>query len=277
LKTGIPANDKKIVFRSALKQIHTMTTGVALSGGGARGIAHLGALKAITEFGITPHAMSGVSSGAILGALFCGGISPDEILEILLKSSLFRYLRPSWRKSGFLNMERFEALYIRYLPVKTFEELNVKLYVSAADLNEGKSIFFSKGELIKPIMASSCMPILFAPIKIEDKLLVDGGIINNLPVEPLLAEHNLIIGVHCNPTNREFQVSGLKSMIERTFHLTLAVNVKERYKYADIFIEPPKLTNYNIFDIKEAKAIFNIGYNHAITILREWEQTRGHF
>jgi len=249
-----------------------MRTGIALSGGGARGIAHLGMLKALEEYGIKPNTISGVSSGAILGALFCSGINPDTILEILLKSSLYRYLRPSWRKSGFLNIERFERLYLKYLPVTKFKDLKIKLVVSATDINEGKTVYFSEGSIIKPIMASACMPILFAPVKVGKKLLVDGGIINNLPVEPLLANHDLIIGGHCNPTNHAFSVNGMKSLIERTLHLSLAVNVKERVKYCDIFIEPPQLAQYTIFDIKEAQVIFQIGYIHTLDILKQSEE-----
>lgn len=246
--------------------------GLVLSGGGARGLSHLGALQAILEAGITPSIISGVSSGAIIGTFFASGVMPDYLLEILIKSNLFRYVRPAWSKFGFLKIERFLPLYEAHLPVKTFEELQIPMFVSAAELKEGKTIFFSKGDIVKPLLASSCMPVLFVPMEIDSRRFVDGGIINNLPVEPLLGQCDLIIGVHANPTNKKFKVGGIRSMIERTFHLAIAMNVKERVQYCDIFIEPPELANYTIFDMRFAKDIFDVGYKHARKVLAESDE-----
>src|SRR5690606_31809376 len=122
-------------------------------------------------------------------------------------------------KFGFLNIKKLSSIYKQYLPVETFEQLPNKLYISAADISEGKTIFFSNGELIKAVLASSCLPVLFAPVEIDNRLMVDGGVINNLPVEPLIGQCDLIIGVHVNPTNTQFNIRSMKSMIERTFHL----------------------------------------------------------
>lgn len=241
--------------------------GLVLSGGGARGLSHLGVLKALLEAGITPSMISGVSSGAIIGTFFASGVMPEYLLEIIIKSNLFRYVRPAWSKFGFLSIERFLPLYEQYLPVKTFEELQIPMIISATELKEAKTIFFSEGDIVKPILASSCMPVLFVPMHIEDKRFVDGGIINNLPVEPLLGRCDVIIGAHANPTNKKFRVAGIRSMIERTFHLAIATNVKERIHHCDIFIEAPELARFTIFDMKNAKEIFQIGYKHAKAVL----------
>lgn len=240
-----------------------MKIGLALSGGGARGLAHLGVIKAIEEAGLKITMISGVSSGAITGTLYAAGLKPEFILEIIIRANLFRYIRPAWSKFGFLDIERFVKLYKIHLPVKTFEDLKIPVFISAADFREGRTTFFSEGELLKPLLASSCLPVIFAPIKIGDRHYVDGGIINNLPVEPLLGPNDFIIGVHANPTNRNYKIEGFKSMIERTFHLSLALNVKERVKYCDLFIEPTKLSEYTIFDLAHARDIFSIGYEHA--------------
>ena len=243
--------------------------GITLSGGGARGIAHLGALAALEEAGLKPHIVSGVSSGAIIGALYAYGMRPQFILETLLKTSIFRYLRPAWSKIGFLNIERLIKIYKKYLPTHTFEELSCKLYISAADIREGKTVFYSEGNLINAILASSCLPVLFAPIEIDNKLMVDGGVINNLPVEPLIGQCDLIIGVHANPTNTQFNIRSIKSMIERTFHLAVAMNVKERIKYCDLFIEPPDLAHFSIFEISKAKEIYQVGYDYTRKVIAE--------
>ena len=161
------------------------------------------------------------------------------------------------------------AIYKLHLPVKTFEELKIKLYISAADIGEGKTSYFSQGDLIKAILASSCLPVLFAPVEMDGKLMVDGGIINNLPVEPLVGQVDLIIGIHVNPTNPQYQISSIKSMIERTFHQAVSTNVKERIKYCDVFIEPVELGNHNIFDISRAKEIYDIGYHCTRKVINE--------
>lgn len=248
-----------------------MKIGLTLSGGGARGVAHLGTLKAFDEWGIKPSMISGVSSGAIIGALYGSGLKPEYILEALINSKLYRYLRPAWSKFGFLDIERFLKLYKIHLPVETFEELNIKLFISAADLKEGKTVYFHEGPLLKPILASSCLPVLFNPVSIGEKQYIDGGMLNNMPVEPLLGHNDFIIGVNCNPTNKEFRIEGMRSVIERTFHLMLSLNVKERIKHCDIFIEAPELASYTIFDIRDARDIFKLGYEHTIKALKESE------
>jgi NTE family protein len=245
-----------------------MKIGLALSGGGIRGVAHLGVLAALEENGLKPQIISGVSSGAIIGTLYAYGMSPQEILENLIKTKIFRYMRPAWSRFGFLNIQKLEAIYRLYLPVKTFEELPIKLIISAADIQEGKTVFFSKGDLLKPILASSCVPVIFAPLEMNNKLMVDGGVINNLPVEPLIGECDFIIGVHVNPTNTKHKINSIKSMIERTFHLAIAGNVKERIKHCNLFIEPPELADYNIFEISKARDIYRIGYEYALEIIK---------
>lgn len=248
-----------------------MKIGLTLSGGGARGIAHLGVLKAFDEWGIKPTVISGVSSGAIIGALYGAGLEPELIVETLINSKLHRYLRPAWSRFGFLNIEKFIKLYQLYLPVKTFEELKIKLFISAADLKEGKTVYFHEGPILRPILASSCLPVLFNPVSIGDRQFIDGGMLNNLPVEPLLGHTDFIFGVNCNPTNKQFNVAGMRSVLERTFHLMLSINVKERIKYCDIYIEPPGLSNYTIFDLKDAREIYKIGYEHTIEVLKSQE------
>jgi NTE family protein len=244
-----------------------MKIGIALSGGGARGIAHLGVLKALLEKGIRPDIISGVSAGALVGTLYASGLEPDQIMEMLLKTNLYRYVRPAWSRYGFLNIQKLIAIYKLFLPIKNFEDLNIPVIISAADIREGKTIYFSEGDIVKAVLASTCIPILFAPIEMDGKLMVDGGIINNLPVEPLIGQCDLIIGVHTNPNNQQYKIKSIKSMIERTFHLAIYNNVKERVKYCDLFIEPPDMVNYGIFEVSRGKEIFDTGYRYARKML----------
>ncbi|HEY8402364.1 MAG TPA: patatin-like phospholipase family protein [Cytophagaceae bacterium] len=246
--------------------------GLVMSGGGARGVAHLGAIKAFEERGLKPDIISGVSSGAIVGALYASGMKPEQVMELLVKTKIYRYIRPAFSKFGFLNIEKLLRIYQLHLPIKTFEELYLRLYISAADLREGKTVYFEEGDLIKAILASTCLPVIFAPLEVDNRLLVDGGIMNNLPVEPLIDTCELILGVHVNPANPNFKVSSIKSMIERTFHLAIQNNVRQRAPFCHIFIEPPELIKYGLFDIAKAEEIFKLGYTHACNVLKESEK-----
>jgi NTE family protein len=246
-----------------------MKTGLVLSGGGARGIAHLGAIQALLDNGIKPDIISGVSAGAIVGALYGAGMMPEEILEKLIKTKIFRYIRPAWSRFGFLNIQKLMAIYRLYLPLKTFEELKLPVIISAADIIQGKTIYFTEGDLIKAMLASTCIPLLFAPVKMDNMLMVDGGIINNLPVEPLTQDCDLIIAVHCNPSNRSYKPKGMKSMLERSFHLSISNNVRERIQYCDLFIEPPGLANIGLFEISKAREIYKMGYDETIKVFEQ--------
>jgi len=248
-----------------------MKIGLVLSGGGARGVAHLGAIQALLERGIKPKLISGVSSGAIVGALYASGMQPREILDTLIKARVFRYIRPAWSQVGFFNIERLITIYKLHLPVSTFEDLQIPLTISASDLKEGVSVYFSKGDLIHPILASSCVPVIFKPMEFNDAMLVDGGVLNNLPVEPLIAHCDFIIGVHANPPHVDFKIKSFKSMLERTFHLAIQNNVRERIKYCDLFIEPPMLKNYGLFEISKAEEIYKIGYEYTCKVLTDSE------
>jgi NTE family protein len=251
-----------------------MKIGMALSGGGARGIAHLGVLKALKEQGIEPDMISGVSAGAITGALYAVGYQPDEVLEIFITTKMFRFLRPAMSKMGLLKMEKTDELYLKYLTGNSFDNLKIPLIVSATNLNEGETVYFSQGELIKPVQASSCIPVLFEPIRFNGCTYVDGGILNNLPVEPLLDTCDCIIGVHSNPYDPKQPLNSMRTVMERTLLLAVQYNVKERIKCCDLFIEPAGLRRFTTFDIAKAREIFEIGYQHTMEMAPQIEELK---
>ncbi|WP_439883003.1 patatin-like phospholipase family protein [Pontibacter sp. MBLB2868] len=242
-----------------------MRVGLALSGGGARGIAHLGVLKALDELGIKIDMISGVSSGAIAGVLYAAGFKPDQILVLIKELSIFKIVRPSFGKIGLLHLEEVEKLYTRHLGAGvTFEELNIPVVISATEMNEGVTTYFSSGELIKPLLASSAVPILYNPIEYQGKLLNDGGLLNNLPVDPLLNNCDVKIAVHVNPINHQAHVTTLRGMIERTVLLAINNNVKLRLHMCDFLLEPQELKYYRLTNFRKADEIFDIGYRYTL-------------
>ncbi len=241
--------------------------GVALSGGGVRGIAHLGVLKALTESGIFPTKVSGTSAGAIVGAMFCEGYTPEEILKIIVETNYFKFMRPAISLTGFLKMDYVGNLFKLYLDHNDFAKLKIPLTVAATDIKKGKVRYYSEGELIRPIMASSCIPGMFDPIVIDDKYLVDGGVLNNLPVEPLEGVCDYVIGLNCNQLPEESNVSNMKKLIERSVIMAMNYNVYSRESKCDYFIEPPGLGRYGVFDIKKAPELFGVGYDYTMNYI----------
>jgi len=140
-----------------------MKTGLVLSGGGARGIAHIGVLQALQEMNITLHALSGTSAGSMVAALYCAGYNPGKILEIFQTNRFYKLVWPALKSSGLLNMRKMERTLIRYFPENSFEVLRIPLYVYATNLRTGEGVMFHKGPLVQSLLASSAIPVLFHP------------------------------------------------------------------------------------------------------------------
>jgi NTE family protein len=235
--------------------------GIVLSGGGARGYAHLGVLQAINEVGIFPDVISGTSAGALVGVLYADGYSPYEILSMMNWASRFDFMRPALPREGLLQINAITKILKSSLHVKTFEELKIPLFVSATDLNNGMAVYFSKGDLFDPVIASASIPVLFQPVKIDDISYVDGGVLDNMPIRPIENTCSFIIGSFVNPVGHVEKVSGLISIAERTFMLSMSRDILDKAKRFDLFIAPPELRNFSFLAPDKAQELFTIGYN----------------
>jgi NTE family protein len=246
-------------------------TGVVLSGGGARGFAHLGVLKALNDSGIYPDVISGTSAGALVGVLYADGYSPEKILKIMNTTSKLHYIRPTVPREGLLQISGIERILVENLRAKKFEDLKIPLFVTATDLNNGVAVYFSSGELLKPVIASASIPVLFNPVIINKIHYVDGGVLDNLPIKPIEGNCDFIIGSFVNPTGYEKTVTSLVQIAERTFMLNMSKELDEKAKKFDIFIAPPELKNYKILDPEKAIEVFDIGYRGTISKLKDPE------
>ncbi len=249
-----------------------MKIGLALSGGGARGISHLGVLQLFEEIGLKIDSISGSSAGAIAGALFAVGYSPKEILELIISTKVYKMLRPALSKTGLLNLHKTERVFLKYFPDDDFSQLSIPLFVAATDLNKGTTTFFSRGPLIKPLLASASVPVIFEPVIIKNTAYIDGGILNNLPIEPLQDRCQRIIGLNSNPIGSDFQVTNVKDLVERSLLLAITNHTHTKASACHLFLEPPQLGKYKIFDFGKAREIFDIGYNYAKENLGKLEE-----
>ena len=243
---------------------------LALSGGGIRGLAHLGVIKMLHEMGVQINHISGTSSGAIVGAFIAGGYSPEEGLNIFIKQKMFSKVRITL-KPGLLKMDKMESFYLNHFPHNSFEGLGKKLTVSATDIISAQTIYFSSGALILPLIASSSVPVIFKPVEYKNFKLLDGGLLNNLPVEPLLQDKLPIIGVHVNPVAAVDNFTNTFRVMERSFNLAVYGNVIERMRLCDLVIEPPELQKFSVYQFSKAEEIFKIGYDYAKSIAKKIE------
>ncbi len=239
---------------------HEYKTGLVLSGGGARGFAHLGLLQALNEEGIFPDIIAGTSAGALIGVLYADGYTPEEILEIMNTHSRLDYMRPAMPKEGLLQLNGISKIMETHLRASTFKDLKIPLYVTATDLNNGKAVYFSQGKLLDPIIASASIPVLFQPVKINNISYVDGGVLDNLPVKPIEDKCKHLIGSFVNPVGYIEKISGLISIAERAFMLSMSREVMEKIKKFDLFVAPLELRNYGILDPEKAQELFRVGY-----------------
>jgi len=249
--------------------IRKYNIGLVLSGGAARGFAHLGVIKALEEFGMKPNIISGVSAGAIAGALYADGFTPEEILEIYTRKSIFEFMQMTVPKTGIFKATGLKETLKKNLRAKTFDELKIPLVVTATNLLEGKSEYFREGDLVEAILASSCVPVLFEAVLINKIPYIDGGVMNNMPVEPIAHLCKKLIGVYINPTGQISQLKGLVHIAERAFHLAIASEMRTKQSMFDVFIEPPEITNYSLFDLKKAPELFEVGYKKTVEILKK--------
>ncbi len=243
--------------------------GLVLSGGGARGFAHLGVIQSLIESGIFPDVISGTSAGALAGAFYCDGYPPKDILKIMKTDNRLNYMRPTLPRYGLLQISGIAKILDSHLHARTFEELKIPLYVAATNLNKGRIEYFSEGELIYPVIASSSIPVLFKPVIINKNSYVDGGVMDNLPIKPIENSCRFFIGSFVNPLGHQEEFSSLIDIAERTFILNLYKEALEKSKKFDLFIAPPELRNYKILDPEKAEALFNIGYEATSILIQK--------
>ncbi len=259
------------IFTRKKEESKPYKVGLVLSGGGTRGFAHLGVLQALEEAGIKPDIISGVSAGSIAGALYADGMEPKEILDALTSKKILDYLDFTLPKTGLVKMTGFEKTLQKQLKALYFEDLRIPLKVFAVNIQTGEYKCFEKGPLVIAVKASSSIPIIFPPVLIEKELYVDGGLLNNFPVEPLIDECEFIIGVNVNTLGKHNKLDNLKKVAERVFQLNIRNHTLERKKYCDLFIEPDDIGEYGILDLSSGKDVFNMGYEAAVKALEQTE------
>src|SRR5271170_5048001 len=212
--------------------------GLALSGGFARGIAHIGVIRTLLAAHIPIDFISGTSVGALIGAVYCAGTPLEEMERIGLSTTFADFGRWSPRRIGLATNQRLEKYLARFTSAKHFEELHTPLSIATTDLNAGLTVYFDHGPIAPPLRASCSYPGLFVPIQFDHRTLVDGFLTAPVPVEGcFLQGADVVIAVHLEPGNLE-QPRTFTDVLSRSF------NIIQRYadvawrQQADVIIEP---------------------------------------
>lgn len=214
-----------------MQHLKEKTIGLVLSGGGVKAMAHIGIIKALNERDIYADTISGVSAGAIVGALYANGTGPLNMLAFFKETPLFRYNFFTINRPGLFDTEKYVFFLSQYFERDAFDALEKELFVTATDLQSGVPKIFSSGELLRPVLASSALPPVFSPVTIDGRLYADGGIMNNFPLEPLTGKADCIIGCYTFGM-KEIGKGALKNPIQladRTNRLMLMRTVGKSY------------------------------------------------
>jgi NTE family protein len=234
--------------------------GVALGGGFARGIAHIGVLKVLEEEGIPVRVVTGTSVGALIGACYCSGLSLAEMQDVAHSVRFTTFARWTLSRFGFASNDRMVSFLTRTLKCKTFEELRIPLGVTATDFNTGEGVVFHSGSIIDPVRASCAYPGMFLPVEIRGRYLVDGMLSHPVPTRPLLEMGaDRVLAVHLKgtwatggPPRHLFDVIGQSFAIAQDAMSSLWRDA------ADLVVEPD-VAGFAYDDFKRADDLIRAG------------------
>src|SRR5579864_6122078 len=251
--------------------------GVALGGGFARGIAHIGVLKVLEEEGIPIRVIAGTSVGALIGACYCSGLSPVEMEEVARNTRFTTFARWTLSRCGFASNDRMISFLTHTLKCKTFEDLRIPLGVTATDFNTGEGVVFHSCSVIDPVRASCAYPGMFLPVEIRGRYFVDGMLSHPVPTRPLremgadrvLAVHLKGTWANGGPPRHLFDVIGQSFAIAQD-----AMSALWR-QAADLVIEPD-VAGFAYDDFKRADELIRVGevaMRQALPGVRKWLAT----
>jgi NTE family protein len=248
--------------------------GIALGGGFARGIAHIGVLKVLEEEGIPVQFVAGTSVGALMGAAYCSGVTLAELEELAEKVRFTTFARWTLSRYGFASNDRMVAFLTRILKVHKFEELQIPLGVTATDFKTGAGTVFTSGSIIDPVRASCAYPGMFLPVEIDGRWLVDGMLSYPVPTHPLrIMGADRVIAVHLKGQwSKTKAPRHMLDVIGQSFAIAQDMMSPVWRNAADVVIEPD-VAGFDYDDFKRAGELIRVGevaMRSALPEVRKW-------
>jgi NTE family protein len=252
-----------------LNQLKNKKTGLALSGGSVLGAAHVGILRALEESDVNIDYISGTSIGAFVAVLYAFGKNVREMEEIAKEIKWIDISGLSLSQLGLLSNKKLGELIIDSIGDVDLDQADIPIGIVTTDITSGKPEILRHGNAAKAVMASTAIPGVFIPVEIDAKLLVDGGVVENIPLTPLNAMGaEYIIGVNLNAYQQENKPGNIVEVLLNTFDHMLLHATKLQAQSADLLIEPD-LSRFNLIDTNQVPDLIEQGYKQAIKILKE--------
>lgn len=243
--------------------------GLALSGGGARGLAHAGALAAIEEAGLQPDVIAGVSAGSVAATMYAAGNSPRQILKLFDKKGFSDFVELRPYHGGLFAVSGFRKLLKEaFGKYENFEDLPIPVYVGVTNLDEGIPAEFHTGALVDRVVASCSIPIVFKPAVIDGVRYVDGGVLRNHPAWIIRDLCDTLIGVNVSPLRSQAGADSIFGVAMRTYNLMAKANQREDMDKCDLSVEMPEISACSTFDLSLSENLFMSGYLHTRRALR---------
>ena len=287
---------------SQVKDSTNLKVGLVLSGGGAKGLAHIGALKAIEEAGVHIDYIAGTSMGAIVGALYAAGYRADELKQIFESADFEKLIKDDYQRKNKSFLEREDDdrraitlpfnhfkidipsalskgqnsynLYVKLLyavkDISDFSKLPIPFFCMATDIETGKQVLLDKGYLPNAIAASSTIPSIFEPVYLNGKVLIDGGVTNNYPIDELLNKNvNYVIGVDVQDSLKTRKnLKSVSDVMLQVSNMNTHKQMESKRAKTNIYIKP-NITNYTILSFDKSDEIFKEGYSAALQQLKK--------
>jgi NTE family protein len=246
----------------------SMKMGLALGGGAIRGLAHIGVIKVFKKHQIPIDFIAGTSMGGAIGGLVAAGIDIEEIEEFVLTTPSYRLMDLGIRKRGILAGNKIYAMLIQFLEQKglgdiRIEDLQIPFRAVSVDLMNGNVFVFEEDSLVLAIRATTSVPGIFSPVHYRGKVLVDGGVLNNLPADLLRAAGmDIVVAVDVEREHEEQEPRNLFEVIYRSFTIMTTVQRREKLKYADVVFRP-EVGHILAFDIGRIRECIEAGEREA--------------
>jgi NTE family protein len=264
---------KKIIALVTLITIITATAvaqkkegiGLVLSGGGALGYAHIGALQALEEHGIYPTHIAGTSMGAIIGALYAQGIAPLKILDLVTERKMYKISHLiTYNHVGELGLSSHDAvkkIFTELIPHNSFDSLKLHFYACVSNIDNGTYKIVGSGNQLKEyVAASAAIPGIFEVEIIDGVHYIDGGALNNFPAQAIHNQCRVLIGVDVTPylENRPFKRT--RDVVIQSIRAALHQNSLKGRELCDFLIESAAIQKYNEANFNNYREIYQYGY-----------------
>lgn len=246
------------------KKLFNTTIGLALGGGAAKGVAHIGVLKALEDANIEVDYIAGTSVGAMIAALYAFKVDVETIGSLARRLTMSKVTSFKLNKTGFFSTESLRELMLEYVGDVAIEDAAIPLSIVATDINSGEEIILTSVSVVDAVCASAAIPGIYIPVEINGRTLVDGGLVQNVPIEALqTAGAGVTIASHLNSVSHYQEISHVLDVMRNAFEIAVSQHTQDQLKEADLLISMD-LSDFSLRDNTERyDELFNIGHQAA--------------